>query len=45
VVVVENACVHQHFNDDQDRPARALVSEGWGRWFKCNLGIMVSSIE
>jgi quercetin dioxygenase-like cupin family protein len=25
VVVVENCCVHQHFNDDPDRPARALV--------------------
>ncbi|MFB3884260.1 MAG: cupin domain-containing protein [Thermodesulfobacteriota bacterium] len=25
VVVVENSCVHQHFNDDPDRPARALV--------------------
>jgi len=25
VVVVENSCVHQHFNDDPDRPARAIV--------------------
>ncbi len=25
VVVVENSCVHQHFNDDPNRPARALV--------------------
>ena len=25
VVVVENACVHQHFNDNPDSPARALV--------------------
>ena len=25
VVVVENACVHQHFNDDPDRPARAVI--------------------
>ena len=25
VVAVENSCVHQHFNDDPDRPARALV--------------------
>jgi gentisate 1,2-dioxygenase len=25
VVVVENCCVHQHFNDDPDHPARALV--------------------
>ncbi len=25
VVVVENSCVHQHFNDDPERPARALV--------------------
>lgn len=25
VVVVENSCVHQHFNDDTNCPARALV--------------------
>jgi len=25
VVVVGNSCVHQHFNDDSDRPARAIV--------------------
>jgi quercetin dioxygenase-like cupin family protein len=25
VVVVENSCVHQHFNDDPDRPARAII--------------------
>ena len=25
VAVVENSCVHQHFNDDPNRPARALV--------------------
>ena len=25
VVVVENSCVHQHFNDDPNRPARAIV--------------------
>lgn len=25
IVVVENACVHQHFNDDPDRPARAII--------------------
>src|SRR5574340_751680 len=25
VVIVENSCVHQHFNDDPDKPARALV--------------------
>jgi quercetin dioxygenase-like cupin family protein len=25
VVVVEKSCVHQHFNDDPDRPARAIV--------------------
>ncbi len=24
VMVVENSCVHQHFNDDPDRPVRAL---------------------
>ena len=25
IVVVENACVHQHFNADPDRPARAII--------------------
>ncbi len=25
VVVVNNSCVHQHFNDDPDRPARAII--------------------
>jgi len=25
IVVVANSCVHQHFNDDQERPARFLV--------------------
>ena len=25
VAIVHNACVHQHFNDDPDRPARYLV--------------------
>ena len=25
VVVVENSCVHQHFNDDPERPARAII--------------------
>lgn len=25
IVVVENSCVHQHFNDDPERPARLLV--------------------
>jgi quercetin dioxygenase-like cupin family protein len=25
VVVVENSCVHQHFNDDPDQPARAII--------------------
>jgi gentisate 1,2-dioxygenase len=25
VVVVENSCVHQHFNDDLERPARAII--------------------
>jgi uncharacterized RmlC-like cupin family protein len=25
VVVVANSCVHQHFNDDPDRPARAII--------------------
>jgi len=24
-VLVRNACVHQHFNDDQTRPARVVV--------------------
>ena len=25
VAVVENACVHQHFNDDPNRPARYII--------------------
>ena len=25
LVVVENSCVHQHFNDDPDRPVRAII--------------------
>jgi gentisate 1,2-dioxygenase len=25
VVIVQNSCVHQHFNDDPNRPVRALI--------------------
>jgi quercetin dioxygenase-like cupin family protein len=44
VVVVENACVHQHFNDDLDRPARALVIKAKPLYLFMNL-LMQEVIE
>ena len=44
VVVVENACVHQHFNDDPDRPARALVIKAKPLYLFMNL-VMQEVIE
>jgi quercetin dioxygenase-like cupin family protein len=37
VVVVENSCVHQHFNDDPDRPARAIVIKSKPAYLFMNL--------
>lgn len=39
VVIVENACVHQHFNDDPDRPARALVIKSKPLYLFMNLAM------
>jgi gentisate 1,2-dioxygenase len=44
VVVVENACVHQHFNDDLYRPARALVIKAKPLYLFMNL-VMQEVIE
>ncbi len=44
VVVVENSCVHQHFNDDPNRPARALVIKSKPLYLFMNL-IMQEVVE
>jgi gentisate 1,2-dioxygenase len=44
VVVVENACVHQHFNDDPNRPVRALVIKAKPLYLFMNL-VMQEVIE
>jgi len=37
VVAVENSCVHQHFNDDPARPARAIVIKSKPAYLFMNL--------
>lgn len=44
VVVVKNACVHQHFNDDPDRPARAIVIKSKPLYLFMNM-VMQADIE
>ncbi len=44
IVVVENACVHQHFNDDPDRPARYLIIKAKPLYLFMNL-IMQEVVE
>jgi len=44
VVIVENSCVHQHFNDDPDRPARALVIKSKPLYLFMNL-VMQEVVE
>jgi gentisate 1,2-dioxygenase len=44
IVVVQNACVHQHFNDDPDRPARALIMKAKPLYLFMNL-IMQEVVE
>jgi len=43
-VVVENSCVHQHFNDDPDRPARALIIKSKPLYLFMNL-VMQEVVE
>ncbi len=44
VVVVENSCVHQHFNDDPERPARALILKAKPLYLFMNL-VMQEIVE
>ena len=44
IVVVENSCVHQHFNDDPERPARAIVIKSKPLYLFMNL-IMQEVVE
>lgn len=44
VVIVENSCVHQHFNDDPDKPARALVIKSKPLYLFMNL-VMQEVVE
>jgi gentisate 1,2-dioxygenase len=43
-VIVENSCVHQHFNDDPDKPARALVIKSKPLYLFMNL-VMQEVVE
>jgi len=43
-VIVENSCVHQHFNDDPDKPARALVIKSKPLYLFMNL-VMQQVVE
>ena len=44
IVVVENACVHQHFNDDPDRPARAIIIKSKPLYLFMNM-VMQENVE
>ena len=44
ICVVENACVHQHFNADPDKPARALIIKAKPLYLFMNL-IMQEVVE
>jgi gentisate 1,2-dioxygenase len=44
VVVVKNACVHQHFNDDPDHPARAIIIKSKPLYLFMNM-VMQADIE
>lgn len=44
VVVVRNSCVHQHFNDDPNRPARAIVIKSKPLYLFMNL-VMQEVVE
>jgi gentisate 1,2-dioxygenase len=44
VVVVGNSCVHQHFNDDPDRPARAIIIKSKPLYLFMNL-VMQEVVE
>ncbi len=44
VVVVHNACVHQHFNDDPNRPVRALIIKSKPLYLFMNL-LMEEDVE
>lgn len=43
-MVVENAFVHQHFNDDPNRPARALIIKSKPLYLFMNL-LMEEDVE
>jgi gentisate 1,2-dioxygenase len=44
VVVVENSCVHQHFNDDPEKPARAIIIKAKPLYLFMNL-VMQEIVE
>ena len=44
MVIVHNSCVHQHFNDDPDKPARALIIKSKPLYLFMNL-IMQDVVE
>jgi gentisate 1,2-dioxygenase len=44
VVVVKNACVHQHFNDDPNRPARAIIIKSKPLYLFMNM-VMQADVE
>ena len=44
VVVVGNSCVHQHFNDDPDRPARAIIIKSKPLYLLMNM-LMQEDVE
>lgn len=44
VVIVENSCVHQHFNDDPEKPVRALIIKSKPLYLFMNL-VMQEVVE
>jgi len=44
IVVVNNACVHQHFNADPDRPARAIIIKSKPLYLFMNM-VMQEDVE
>lgn len=44
IVVVNNACVHQHFNADADRPARAIIIKSKPLYLFMNM-VMQEDVE
>src|SRR5262245_4643173 len=44
IVIVQNACVHQHFNDDPSRPARAIIIKSKPLYLFMNM-VMQADVE